>query len=71
MVSLDFGLRACGLPSHAPWAALLPCAYTLSVRGDNQAMMRAVGTGRNPTVRYLHRTHRVSVAWLRERFQDV
>ena len=32
-------------------------------------MLRVVETGKNPTMRYLHRTHRVNVAWLHERFQ--
>ena len=36
---------------------------------DNQAMIRVIETGKNPTMRYLHRTHRVSVAWLHEVFQ--
>ena len=31
-------------------------------------MLQVVRTGRNPTMRYLHRTHRVSVSWLHERF---
>ena len=31
-------------------------------------MIRAVETGRNPSMRYLARTHRVSVAWLHETF---
>ena len=36
-------------------------------------MIRVTETGRNPTMRYLARTHRVSVAWLRETFsqQDI
>ena len=29
-------------------------------------MIRAAETGRNPTMRYLARMHRVSVAWLHE-----
>eukprot|EP00974_Lingulodinium_polyedra_P129393 11209869-Lingulodinium_polyedra.AAC.1 len=33
-------------------------------------MMRCIETGRNPTMRYIHRTHRVSVSWLHERFTD-
>ena len=33
-------------------------------------MIRCVETGRNPTLRYLHRTHRLRVSWLHERFQD-
>ena len=35
---------------------------------DNQTRIRAVETGRNPSMRYLARTHRVSVAWLHETF---
>ena len=31
-------------------------------------MIRVTETGRNPTMRYLSRTHRVSVAWLHETF---
>ena len=33
-------------------------------------MIRAVETGRNPNMRYLARTHRVSVAWLHETFSQ-
>ena len=33
-------------------------------------MIRVCETGRNPTMRYLQRTHRVSVAWLHERFSQ-
>eukprot|EP00969_Alexandrium_andersonii_P181715 8030120-Alexandrium_andersonii.AAC.1 len=30
--------------------------------------MAIIRSGNNPTLRYLHRTHRVSVQWLHERF---
>ena len=33
-------------------------------------MMTVVKPGRNPTMRYLKRTHRVSVAWFHERFKS-
>ena len=33
-------------------------------------MMTVVKSGRNPTMRYLKRIHRVSVAWLHERFKS-
>eukprot|EP00974_Lingulodinium_polyedra_P046584 4463561-Lingulodinium_polyedra.AAC.1 len=68
---MDFGLRICGLPSHALWVAFLLCAYILSVHEDNQAMMRVVEPAGTPTMRYLHRTHRVAVARLQERFSEV
>ena len=38
--------------------------------GDNKAMIRAVKTGRNPTMRHLQRVQRVNIASLYERFQD-
>ena len=41
----------------------------MRVHEDNQAIIQCVKTGKNPTMRYLHRTHRVSVGWLHERFQ--
>ena len=33
---------------------------------DNQAALQIVRTGRNPTLRHVGRTHRVSIAWLAE-----
>ncbi len=32
-------------------------------------MIQVITTGRNPSMRYLHRTHRVSVSWLHEVFK--
>ena len=34
-------------------------------------MIRVCQTGRNPTMRHLGRTHRVSVAWLHQRFAEL
>ena len=34
----------------------------------SQTMIRVAEIGRDPTMRYLARTHRVSVAWLHETF---
>ena len=42
----------------------------LVVHEDNQAMLRVMQTGRNPTMRYFGRTHRISVAWLHEVFKN-
>ena len=36
---------------------------------DNQLLTRMLETVKNPMMHYLHRTHRVSVAWLHEKFQ--
>ena len=45
---------------------ILPDGYLAFFHEDNQAMIRVIETGRNPTMRYLHRTHRISIATLHE-----
>ena len=37
---------------------------------DNQAMLQCVKSGRNPTMRHLARTHRVSVGWIHEQYMS-
>ena len=70
MVSMDFALRHHGLPTMTLWETLLERSVQLAVHEDNQAMIRIMETGRNPTMRYLHRTHRISVSWLHEVFKS-
>lgn len=69
-MSADFALRLCGLPALELWHRLLPHKPPLLFHEDNQAMINIVNTGKNPTMRYLRRTHRVSVSWLHERFAN-
>ena len=45
---------------------ILPVGYDATFHEDNQAMIRVIESGRNPTMRYLHRTHRISIATLHE-----
>ena len=66
---MNFALRQNGLPSLVLWERLLPHCPGLYVHEDNQAMIRVVESGRNPTMRYIGRTHGISVAWLHEQFQ--
>ena len=40
------------------------------VREDNKAFIHCVQTGRNPTMKPLHRVHRVSIGYLHERLAD-
>ena len=64
-MSYDHALRTIGLPGLSIWEGILP-KLALRCHEDNQPMIRVLETGRNPTMCYLHRTHRVSVAWLHE-----
>ncbi len=41
--------------------------YMAYFQEDNQAMIRVIETGRNPTKRHLGRVHRVATSWLHER----
>ena len=66
LVAADFGLRADGLPSEGLWHDVFPHQPPLLFHEDNQAMIRVVTTGQNPTMRYTQRAHRVSVAWLHD-----
>ncbi len=68
IVAADFALRSAGLPALQLWDTLLQRAAGLSFHEDNQAMIRVCKTGRNPTMRHLGRTHRVSVAFMHECF---
>ena len=70
IASADLALRHCGLPSFALWWTLLPQKPKLMFHEDNQTMIRVAEIGRNPTMRYFARTHRVSVAWLHETFSQ-
>ena len=67
MVATAHALRIVGCPGLELWQRLLPHAPKLRFLEDNQAMLQCVKTGRNPTMRHLARTHRVSVGWIHER----
>ena len=59
------------LPALDLWEVLLPKGFTSVFHEDNQAMIQVIKTGRNPTMRHLHRVRRISVAWLHERLGPV
>ena len=67
-MALDHGLRSVGLPALDVLSLLLAPPHRILVHEDNQVAVRIVRTGRNQTMRYLNRTHGVSVAWIHERY---
>ena len=62
MVATAHALRIVGCPGLELWQALLPHSPKMRFLEDNQAMLQCVKSGRNPTMRHLARTHRVSVS---------
>jgi hypothetical protein len=49
---------------------LLPKKYLAVFHEDNTSMIAVVRSGRNPTMRHLGRTHRISVQWLHEQLGE-
>ena len=66
LVAADYSLRTDGLLALSLWRVWFPHQPPLLFHEDSQVMIRVVATGKNPTMRYLARTHRVSVAWFHE-----
>ena len=69
LVAADLALRTEGIPAIELWGTLLGREPRVIFHEDNQAMIAVCKSGKNPTMRHMGRTHRVSVAWLHERFQ--
>ena len=69
IVAMHATLRTVTIPMMELWKPLLPGMKSV-VFGDNESMLQVLKTGRNPTMRHLGLTHRVSVAWLHEQFKS-
>jgi hypothetical protein len=69
LVSANHAVRVEGLPTAAVWETIAGGNLQLRLKEDNEATARILRTGRNPTLRYANRTHKVSLAWLHEQFQ--
>ena len=64
-MAMDTSLRLLALPLMLLVEEVFG-STRIQIAGDNQSMLFILKTGRNPTMRHLSRTHRVSVAWLHE-----
>ena len=67
LVSCHYAYHKVLLPAMDLWETLLPTAGKGIFHEDNTAMIQVIRTGRNPTMKHLHRVHRICVATLHER----
>ena len=67
IVAASHALRTSGLPALELWDKILSRSNVLQVHLDNQATARIMTTGRALALRYIERTHSVSICWLNER----
>jgi hypothetical protein len=75
LVAASHALRSSGLPLLQLYDIMCPtdeqdAEARLIHLVDNQAMLAAVRTGRNPTMRHLTRVHVVCLGFLHEQFSD-
>jgi RNA:NAD 2'-phosphotransferase (TPT1/KptA family) len=71
IVAADMAIRLIGLPSLQLWDCILGQGVRKLVaifKEDNEAAIRVMSTGKNPTMRHMQRTHGLDLAWLCERF---
>ena len=66
IVAADHGIRTEGLPALPLWELLLARKLKLQWWEDNSAAIQIMTTGRNPTIRYMGRTHKVDLSFLHE-----
>ena len=66
LVAADAALRLEGLPAIDLWDVILDRSVVLKFWEDNDAAIKIMLSGRNPTMRHMARTHRVDTMWLHE-----
>ena len=69
IIAAALALRSEGIPCLLLWDVLLQRHVILSFHEDNQAMIRVMTSGRNPTMRTIGRTHGISVMQMYETFK--
>jgi hypothetical protein len=68
IIAADHAMRAEGIPTLSLLDTIFERKVHLRTMEDNEAMIKICHSGKNPTMRYLNRTHKVGVAWLMEVF---
>ena len=66
IVSADHGIRVEALPALDLIEIVLGRKTRVRVHEDNETAALAIRNGKSPAMRYLHRTHRVSISWLHD-----
>jgi hypothetical protein len=62
IVAADYAMRAEGVPDLSLISTILERLVELCMMEDNEAMIKICLSGKNPTMRYLNRTHEVGVS---------
>jgi len=71
IVAADTAIRTVGIPAMQLWDVILHThkrKLQATFKEDNEAAIKVMSSGRNPTMRHMQRTHGLDLAWLCERF---
>jgi hypothetical protein len=68
IIAADHAVRAEGIPALSLLETTFERKVHLRMMEDNEAMVKICHSGKNPTMRYPNRTHKVGVSWLMEVF---
>ena len=71
IVAADMVIRVIGLPAMQLWDILLGAGngkLRAIFKEDNEAAIKILTSGKNPTMRHMQRTHGLDLAWLCEQF---
>jgi len=69
IVAANIAVRCVGIPAISLWSVLLKRKIHVEFMEDNTATAIIINTGKNPNLRHVNRTQKVSIAWLHERFK--
>ena len=68
LVAADFGIRHLGIPCLDIWEKVLGRPIVVELMEDNETAQTVIKSCKNPTMRYMQRTHDLSIKWLHELF---
>jgi RNA:NAD 2'-phosphotransferase (TPT1/KptA family) len=70
IVAANMSIRD-GLPMLQLWETILSRKrMSIHIMEDNESTIRVLISGKNPNMRYMSRTQRISITWLNERYRD-
>ena len=71
IVSANAAVRMVGLPALDLWEVLLrKDRVPIDLMEDNDACIKIMRSGKNPSMKHISRTHGVQLSWLHEVFSD-
>ena len=69
IVAADMAIRTQGIPALIAFDVIADRPVNLNFYEDNQSTIKIIESGYSQQMRHISRTHRVDLAWLKERFE--